>query len=116
MRSVAIRLARQINGALGRRRAKIWGDRYHRRDLTSPRAVRNALVYVLANNKKHFRLTHGRPRIDPCSSAKWFEGWTATRAPPVESRPTAAAETHLLGYLWKRHGLIHPGERPQLPS
>jgi len=31
----------------------VWGDRYHRRDLGSPREVRNALVYVNNNHLKH---------------------------------------------------------------
>jgi REP element-mobilizing transposase RayT len=116
MRSLAIRAALALNAEMRRRRGKIWGDRYHRRELTTPRSVRNAIVYVLANYKKHFRVTHGRPRIDPCSSAPWFEGWTATRAPPDAPRPTARAETKLLATLWKRHGLVHPGESPRLPS
>jgi hypothetical protein len=116
MRRLAIRAAFALNAAMRRARGKIWGDRYHRRELTTPRAVRNAIVYVLANYKKHFRVAHGRPRIDPCSSAPWFEGWTATRAPPSEPRPSAPARTKLLTALWKRHGLVHPGEAPRSPD
>jgi REP element-mobilizing transposase RayT len=115
MRSLAIRIAKRVNRVLGRGRGKsgkIWGDRYHRQDLTTPRQVRNAIVYVLANYKKHFGITHGAPRIDPCSSARWFEGWVTERARPREASPVASAETHLLASLWKRHGLVHPGERP----
>src|SRR5437879_4806944 len=48
----AIRVARAVNRALNRRGA-VWTDRYHARALTSPRAVRNALVYVLMNRRKH---------------------------------------------------------------
>ncbi|GAC1560005.1 MAG: hypothetical protein NVS3B10_18500 [Polyangiales bacterium] len=67
MRSFAVRVAMRVNSRiLGRRRGRVWGDRYHRRDLPSPRAVRNALVYVLANHVKHGELDVG-PR-DPCSS------------------------------------------------
>jgi len=46
LRGLAIRVARAVNRALNRRGA-VWGDRYHARALTSPRAVRNALVYVM---------------------------------------------------------------------
>src|SRR5437773_4242076 len=45
---LAIRLARAVNHAIGRRGA-VWGDRYHARALATPRAVRHALVYVLMN-------------------------------------------------------------------
>ena len=79
MKSFSVRANRLFNAALGRGRGRVWGDRYHRRDLTSARQVRNALVYCLANYKKHQRVTSGAPRIDPCSSARWFQGWTAIR-------------------------------------
>lgn len=69
MKSFTVRVSRRLKKALGLARAKIWSDRYHRRDLTSPRQVRNALVYVLANYKKHQRIVTGAPRIDLCSSA-----------------------------------------------
>ncbi|MBX3192956.1 MAG: hypothetical protein KF819_38580 [Labilithrix sp.] len=90
------------------------GDRYHRRDLTSPKQVRIGLVYVLANHKKHYRATSGAPRIDPFSTAPWFEGWVHVRKPPDEPKPGKEAGTHLLRSLWKRHGLIHPGEAPRV--
>src|SRR5438552_4229112 len=51
-RGLAIRVARAVNRALGRRGA-VWQDRYHARALTTPRAVRHALVYVLMNLRKH---------------------------------------------------------------
>ncbi len=68
IQGLAIRLARAINRAL-RRSGKVWADRYHRRDLATPREVRNALVYVLNNVKKH---RPGFAGLDPCSSAAWF--------------------------------------------
>ena len=116
MKSFSVRANRLVNAALGRGRGRVWGDRYHRRDLTNARQVRNALVYCLANYKKHQRVTSGAPRIDPCSSARWFEGWTAIRAHDDGPRPTANARTVLLRTAWQKHGLIHPGERPVMPS
>ena len=51
MQGVAIRIARSVNG-LVMRRGRFWADRWHGRALTSPRQVRSALVYVLANFQK----------------------------------------------------------------
>ena len=48
LRGLAIRLARAVNRVL-HRRGPVWGDRYHARALSTPRAVRHALVYVLMN-------------------------------------------------------------------
>src|SRR5690349_20181041 len=79
MKSFSVRANRLYNAAHGRMRGRVWGDRYHRRDLASARQVRNALVYCLCNYKKHYRVTSGAPRIDPCSSARWFDGWIAIR-------------------------------------
>ena len=117
MKSFSVRANRLFNAALGRGRGRVWADRYHRRDLKTPRQVRNALVYCLANYKKHFGLTSGAPRIDPCSSARWFQGWTAIRAADDGERPTPPPTQFLLTTLWwKKHGYIHPGERPVAPS
>lgn len=80
MSSFKVRTAARIKRALGLARGPIWQGRYHRRDLTSPKQVRNALVYVIANSKKHCRRTDGAPRIDACSSAPWFSGWISERS------------------------------------
>jgi len=88
MKSFSVRANRLFNAALGRGRGPVWADRYHRRDLTSARQVRNALVYCIQNYKKHQRVTSGAPRIDPCSSARWFTGWTAIRQHDDGPRPS----------------------------
>ena len=49
MKSFAVRAARRINTRVLRRRGSVWADRYHRRDLGSPRDVRNAVVYVMTS-------------------------------------------------------------------
>lgn len=54
VQGLAIRVARHVN-ALLKTRGSFWGDRFHAFELTSPRAVRNAIVYVLMNVKKHLR-------------------------------------------------------------
>jgi putative transposase len=116
MKSFSVRANRLFNAAHGRGRGPVWGDRYHRRDLTSARQVRNAIVYCLQNYKKHQNVTSGAPRIDPCSSARWFTGWSAVRTVDDGERPSEEARTVLLRRAWQKHGLIHPGERPRAPS
>jgi REP element-mobilizing transposase RayT len=126
MRGVAIRLARAINRARGRR-GPVWADRYHARALTTPREVRAALVYILMNHKKHRPATEwrayapgrnyrpGAAGIDPCSSGRWFDGWREHRAlrPAGVPSPVAAPRTWLARDGWRRYGLIGLDERPQ---
>jgi putative transposase len=114
MAGVAIRMARAVNRVL-RRRGSIWACRYHSRALTTPREVRNALVYVIFNVYKHDPTARG---LDMCSSAPWFQGWETppTTGPPFEdfeSRPVRRPETWLARTGWKRHGLIHGGDAPR---
>lgn len=109
LRGLAIRVARAVNRALDRRGA-VWGDRYHARPLTTPRAVRHALVYVLMNVRKH---RPGASGLDPCSSAPWFRGWRPEDGViPATGAPVARARTWLAAVGWQRHGLLGIGERP----
>ena len=80
---LSVRVAAGVNRVLGRR-GRVCGDRYHARALTTPREVRNAIVYVLMNVKKH-RPPFGL-RLDPCSSAPWFDGFE-DHSPPAPRRP-----------------------------
>jgi REP element-mobilizing transposase RayT len=119
MKSFSVRANRLFNAAMGRGRGRVWGDRYHRRDLTSPRQVRNAIVYCLQNFKKHQNIPTGKLTIDGFSSARWFAGWSIERTQSAShdgERPGEKGKTFLLNVLWKRHGLIHPGERPLAPN
>jgi hypothetical protein len=111
MTGIGVRVARAVNGVLGRK-GRVIADRYHSHDLTRPREVRNAIVYVLTNFKHHDGGTH---RYDPCSSALWFEGWTELPPPPTTVTPVAAPRTWLLGVGWRRHGRLSPEERPVTP-
>lgn len=111
MRGLVIRIAKGINSALGRRRGRIWGDRYHVRPLATPREVRNALAYVLLNHRKHGTT----PRVlDRCSSAAWFDGWRDARVFPPSGVvcPVAPPRTWLLERGWRRHRLIGLEEAP----
>lgn len=114
MKSFTVRANRRLNGAIGRKRGRVWSGRYHREDLTSPRQVRNALVYCLANFRKHTPHDVGARNIDYCSSARWFTGWNERRASDEGPRPTAVAKVPLLAYLWHtKHGRIDPREAPK---
>jgi putative transposase len=126
MSGVAIRLTHAMNTLLGRR-GRFWDDRWRGRTLTTPREVREALVFVLGNFRLH---TQGAlpPGIDGCSSAAWFDGFVGQRtggAPlptaagipltgELES-PVVRAESALLSREWRAVGLIGPAEVPKHP-
>ena len=121
MKAVASRLARVVNRVF-KRSGKVLEGRYHLRALESPREVRNALSYVLLNNRRHYRERKGFAppvRIDPASSGRWFEGWLrdAPLSGPQEflgpdPREVSPAQSWLLRKGWKTKGLIDPAEVP----
>ena len=112
VRGLAIRVAKAVNHKIGRR-GRVWGDRYHARLLKTPREVRNALVYVLNNFRKHIRGARG---FDPRSSAAWFGGWASPPSLVSKPSPVARARTWLASVGWRRAGLIHVEEAPRLAS
>ena len=83
MVSLGTRIARQLNKLWGRT-GRVFAERYHRQDLTSPRQVRNAIRYVLGNSYKHMdglvehEGRNGKARPDPYSSGAWFDGYVET--------------------------------------
>jgi hypothetical protein len=122
MHGLAIRLALAVNRALGRRKGKVVGDRYHVRPLTTPRQMRTSMVYVLLNFRKHL---NAPAVIDPRSSGPHFSGWH--RCARVESADvasgvaasrgdlaaTAAPTTWMATIGWRRAGgLLKLEERP----
>jgi REP-associated tyrosine transposase len=137
MRGLAIRVARCVNDLL-RRRGRFWADRWHGRALGSPREVRNAFVYVLANFRKHARRRWGEG-LDQYASGAWFDGWRewrvgslskarfAARPPPgvvvephavveddpLRRTPVSPARTWLATAGWRKRGLIGLSESPR---
>jgi len=117
IQGLSIRVARAINRLVSRS-GKVWADRYFARALTSPRAVRRALVYVLNNFRKH--RAPGVTRSDPYSSARYLDSSdldsvlgasaaTSSRlnahglAPPSrEQCPVVEPKTWLLKVGWRR--------------
>ncbi len=112
-RGLQIRLARAINRATARR-GRVMGDRYHVRALRTPREVRFCLVYVLHNFRKH--QPRATTRLDPCSSALWFDGYRGQEVGDGEAQGlgTRPPRTWLLRVGWRRHGLLSFGEAPHL--
>ena len=90
VRGFSISAARQVNKAITarglRRTGRVIGERFHARPLTSPRAVRNALAYLLCNWRHHgedrapFATTW---KVDPFSSGAVFFGWKELESSPV---------------------------------
>ncbi|MDB4939195.1 MAG: hypothetical protein JWP87_6167 [Labilithrix sp.] len=118
------RMAMAVN-ALARRSGKLWRDRHDRQPLATPSQVRNALVYVLFNHRKH-ELASGNPSeaalagLDMCSSTSWFHDWSPASARPPADPSRASARplvvpphTWLARKGWKRRGLLRLDELPR---
>jgi hypothetical protein len=117
IQGLLIRVARALNKLWGRQ-GTVFADRYHDRILKTPREVRNALRYVLANGKKH--AAEGREvsvpqAIDTFTSAPWFDGFRerfVVRGLEAIVRPVTDARTWMLTIGWRRHGLLSVHELP----
>ncbi len=138
LRGLLVRIAGALN-RLWHRRGGVFADRFHERELRTPREVRNSLLYVLQNARKHGIWMRG---ADPCSSGADFDGWEdardresvagsgsaqSSRRGSRKERPEAErwvkdgrekeglwrrARTWLLGVGWQRHGLLRESEVP----
>ena len=112
---LVIAFAKRLNKLLSRR-GKVWGDRFHSRELASPTEVRNALVYVFRNVARHGAYLYGFGTVDQLSSAPRFTGWTAPVldvAGDAALWPPAPPKTWLLDRGWwtrTRGGLLDPNE------
>ena len=115
MKALCTRIVWAVKHGFGRSGRALAG-RYHVRLLRTPRQVRNALRYVLLNSRKHWRKRTGEtpePRLDPCSSGRWFDGWKGgLRGSRDGPRDVAEARTWLLRVGWRRHGPIDPADVP----
>ena len=118
MRKLFSRIATAVN-RIAERHGSLFRDRHHRHALKSPREVRNAIVYILFNARKH-RTGHAAEdqaffdAPDPLSSAPWFHDWAEDARPPPDAilatrrglteSPLARATTWLATVGWKRGG------------
>jgi hypothetical protein len=109
MQGLCIRIARALNKAL-KRKGKVFSDRFFSRAMSRPTEIRNALVYVLNNVRKH-DAQRGKVRerrwIDPCSSGNYFKGWLDFQArppPDPEEWVVVKPRSWLLTYGWRAYG------------
>jgi putative transposase len=129
MRGFSVSFARVFN-RLVFRRGCVFPDRWHGRALKTPRAVRHALVYVLANARKHGEAVG---LLDALSSAPYFRGFRefCGRVPfPLQPglvprfARMCSGEAEEFGLLeeprswllrtgWQRRGLLSVHEMPQ---
>jgi REP element-mobilizing transposase RayT len=90
MRKLFSRIALAVN-AVARRRGSLFRDRHHRVELDGPTKTRNALVYVLFNDRKHHAQNGGAiseellGELDDRSSAAWLDGWDERARPPPDA-------------------------------
>jgi REP element-mobilizing transposase RayT len=104
MQGLQIRMAKALN-KLWRRAGRVFADRFHDRILRTPREVRNVLVYVLNNGRRHGSfVTKNVP--DPFSSGCWFDGWIEQLEHSPAPLPITRARTRLQRVGWRMHGLI----------
>ena len=133
IQGLSIRIARAVNRQL-QRTGRLFADRYHARALTTPRAVKFAVRYVLLNARKHARSAYtGVPDgiaagfVDSCSSAPWFQAFARPEGLAFGARearadwqresgstdpPTAPARSWLLRTCLLRHGPFDSDETP----
>jgi REP element-mobilizing transposase RayT len=120
MNAIGARLARAVNRA-ARRTGRVLSDRYHHRTLRTPREMHRALRYVLLNSRRHdanARAGFAAPvRLDPASSARWFDGWKRGATPTDDAkrpdRPAVARpRLWLVTVGWRRYGLLDPTDVP----
>jgi REP element-mobilizing transposase RayT len=123
MMAIGSRLARAVNRVFDRS-GRVLSDRYHVRLLPTPREVRNALRYVLLNARRHAAAVRSAMtqavRLDPASSAHWFDGWKRRGSELGEKqdaeprrRTVARPRTWLLTVGWRRYGLLDPADVPR---
>lgn len=113
VKGLCVRLARAINRAMGRK-GRVFAHRYDAHVLRSPREVRNSLLYVLNNAKKHAQqagVTIPLGWLDPYSSAGTFEHWAEDVA-AKEREVVRKPRTWLLAVGWLRHGKLRIDEKP----
>ncbi len=123
MMAIGARVALAVN-RVARRTGRVLADRYHCRLLPTPREVHRALRYVLLNARRHAKRTGAvfarHVRLDPASSARWFDGWRRDAPTASENAgmtiaqtpPVARARTWLLSVGWRRDGLLDPADVP----
>ena len=94
------RASRLAVNAIAMRRGSLFRDRHHRRELRTPTQTRNALVYVLFNERKH-DFEGGGPisdetmsSLDDRTSIGWVHLWSEQRTPAAGDAVAAPVARH----------------------
>jgi putative transposase len=106
VKGLKTRMTKALNKLWGRK-GTVFADRYHDREIATPRQARSVLLYVICNYRKHFAEAGRRLEarwVDPFSSARQLDGWN--QRVRLEPGVVAAPRTWLLKAGWKRHGLL----------
>jgi REP element-mobilizing transposase RayT len=107
MKGLKVSLTRKINALTGDT-GTIWAERYHDVVVDSPRQARHAIAYVLNNGRRHHvreRWRRESNRVDPCSSAEAFDGWSTRIAHRrIRPPPVAPPKQWLLSVGWRQRG------------
>jgi REP element-mobilizing transposase RayT len=116
MQGFEISCAKHLNAALGRR-GTVFPDRYHARQLRTPREMRNALAYVLNNWRRHGEDRGSKARFDRYSTGAYANVWDVEEqrisiTETTQLLPIAFPTTWMLRLGWRRHGWLDPFERP----
>ena len=128
MKRFEISCAKRINAAMTRRigtkrKGQVFADRYHATPITNVRQLRNVLRYIMNNWRHHAQSTRNDVglydgRLDPYSSAIWFEGWKERTTkeihvpPDYDPPPRVEAKTWLLRQGWQKAPPISCWEIP----
>jgi putative transposase len=109
MQGLKIRIARALNRLWGLRGPRFL-DRYHCHVLRTLREVRNALLYVLNNARRHGCRLVG---IDGYSSGASFGGWVGrSEALGAMKKAWGHARSWKLRIGWLRYGRLSPQAKP----
>jgi len=115
MKGLGVRMTRRLN-SLWNRKGPLYCDRFHAEPLETPRQVRNALLYVLNNARRHG--VHAIGHCDPYSSGDWFDGWIDQPCLGIDSAdirgrlPCSPPRSYLLRVAWRRYGRLYLHESP----
>lgn len=117
MQGLTVRFTRRLNQLFGRE-GTMFPERYHARQLRTPKQARHGLGYVLLNARKHAWQGHkrlARDWVDPFSSAPDFTAWTRrtwTDDLRLGDVVTVPATFWLLRTGWQRAGPLDPNAIP----
>jgi len=104
MKSIGARIALAVNRVF-RRKGPVLDGRFHSVVLSTPRQVRNALRYVLLNDRKHRRQRGDKldrnNAPDSASFGRFFEGWKE-RIKAIPKIEVARPRSWLLAKGWQR--------------